>query len=93
MAYDPHALKRLVGERGEFSIWHYRSVDGVAAVRAADYITDAFRRAMTPGDLVIVQEVHASTGVIEATQLMVVLTVDTDGADLTDGTAVVLTNT
>lgn len=95
MSYAATGLKIIAGRRGDSAprIWSYRSADAVTSVRGADYISDALIRGMRAGDIVYVTEEHATTKAVEAVQICVVLTVDGDGADLTDGTAITMTNT
>lgn len=93
MAYSPHGLKCVVPshEPDVPAIWVYRSTDAMTTVRGANYISDARYRQMRVGDLVYVLQVNGS-GVPQGATLSVVLTVGASGADLTDGTAVTLTN-
>lgn len=95
MAYAATGLTLIAGRRGNRAprIWSYRSADAVTSVRDADYISDALIRGMRAGDVVYVTEEHASTKAVEAIQICAVLTVDGDGADLTDGVAITMTNT
>lgn len=95
MAYSPGKLLLIVDNRGRpgvASIWQYRSQDAVTLVRGANYITDARIRGMKTGDLVYCI-VTNSSDVPTGVQLMIVLTVAATGADLTDGTAITMTNT
>lgn len=93
MAYDAYSLKMIAGKRGDAAprIWTYRSTDAVATVRAADYFSDAFIRGMRAHDIVYVQVLTGSAAT--ACNICYVLSVDGDGADLSDGTAIVMTNT
>lgn len=70
------------------SIWLYTSTDAATTVRVADYITNAEELGMKVGDIVI-------QGSSDATVFHIygVAAVDSDGADLTDGTAITETNT
>lgn len=94
MAYAPQNLKIEFGERGTSTPrqWFYKSTDAVTTVRGADYFTDAFQRGMRRHDMVRVVQVNGSD-VPQTATLCYVLTVDEDGADLSDGTAITLTNT
>ena len=67
------------------NIWMYVSDDAATVVRAADYITNALDLGMKVNDIVI------QSGAVA--HIYVVITVDADGADLSDGTAIVVTNT
>lgn len=73
----------------------YDTTDSIATVRAANYITDAEARGMEVGDLVFVRVWQTSirSGTLTAWQIMVVLSVGTSGADLSDGLAIPVTNT
>lgn len=96
MAYLHDNLTLLAGSRGRPSalrIWHYFSPEAVTTVRGANYISNALGQGMRVKDLVIVDEVHASTGALETRSLCSVLAVTSSGADLSDGTALDLTNT
>ncbi len=74
---------------GTPSVWTYDSADAAAVVRAADYFTNALELGMKKGDIVIQGD---SAGAAVA-HMYPVLTVDSDGADLGDGTAIDVTNT
>lgn len=68
------------------AIWTYESDDASTVVRAINYITNAQELGMKVGDLVF----HSGSGVAHIYQ---VLAVASTGADLSDGTAIVVTNT
>lgn len=95
MAYSASNLDLVAGRRGRDAprVWSYKSADAVTDVRAANYIANARDMGMRAGDVVYVTEVNASTGAVEAVHICVALTVDADGADLTDGLAITMTNT
>ena len=67
------------------AIWTYQSDDAATVVRAADYITDAQELGMKVGDLVF------QSGAVA--HIYQVVAVAATGADLSDGTAIVVTNT
>lgn len=94
MAYAPGSLRLIAGKEYEpevMRIWAYKSDDAMSTVRGADYIKDARLRGMRAGDVVYVTQTTA--GAITAITQSIVLTVDADGADLTDGSAITATNT
>lgn len=95
MAYDKGALSLIAGDvQSPVRVYAYRSADGVATVRDGAYFTDGYWRGMRRGDVVHVQEVHASTGAVEAHQICIVVScTKADGANVSDGTAISLTNT
>jgi hypothetical protein len=70
------------------NLWFYVSLDAATVVRGADYITNALDLGMKVGDIVIQSSSDASVA-----HIYVVVTVDADGADLSDGTAIDETNT
>jgi len=70
------------------SVWLYDSADAATVVRAADYFTDALDLGMKKGDIIIQSDSAGAT----VAHIYPVLTVDEDGADLGDGTAIVVTN-
>lgn len=71
------------------NLWLYDSADAAATVRAADYFTDAKALGMKKGDTIIQSDSVGAT----VAHMYPVLSVDDDGADLGDGTAIVVTNT
>jgi hypothetical protein len=91
MAYStsnpPACVTQKTGSSTGGDIWVYVSADAMSTVRAADYFTDALALGMKALDVVLVVDT-ASPAVTWA----VVLTVDGDGADLTDGSAIDMTN-
>jgi len=93
MAYDllnpPALLTQGIG--GHDRRWSYRSVDAITLVRVDGYFTNAEALGMQAGDLVEVVDTDATP---IARTLSQVATINADGsADLTDGTAIDLTNT
>lgn len=94
MAYSPAKLKLIAGVEYDLDvprIWAYKSEDAMTTVRAADYFSDALMRRMRPGDAIYVLTVDASD-VPQTAYWSTVLSVDADGADITDGDATTLTN-
>jgi hypothetical protein len=91
MAYNGENLSLLTQTvKGDFKIWLYRSVDPIATVRAANYISDANLRGMNVQDLVLVSDTNVPTA-----QLCLVISINatTGAADLSDGTVIAQTNT
>lgn len=77
--------------RGEKKIWAYQSTDAATAVRVSGYITNGFDLGMRAGDTVFVTDTDASP---IATQVMIVTSATrANGVDLSDGTAIVATDT
>lgn len=89
MAYDGTKLNAMVtgSTAGQPTWWSYNSTDAATVVRVADYISDALDRGMKAGDIVIQTSPAATVG-----HIYQVVTVDADGADLTNGTALTATN-
>lgn len=103
MAYTPTTLKTC-GMNGRYVMsvnpdpdscreWTYLTADAMTTVRAANYITDARARGMQPGDIVTVVTRATPGATPTAVTQAVVLTVGASGADLSDGSALTLTNT
>lgn len=88
----------LSGQRwGE---WLLDGEDAPTAARVDGYITDANEKGMRQGDIVTLRQwtsftnQYTRTGPVLAVQLMVVAQVNDNGsADLTDGTAISVTDT
>ena len=97
MAYVSTELRLMVPSMNASSpqLWSLQGVDAAAAVNTADFITDALARGMRKGDVVLyTQWDNISTkATVSGHTLLTVLTVDADGADLSDGTAISATNT
>jgi hypothetical protein len=94
MAYSSPNLKLIAGttwDRGAMRIWSYKSDDAMSTVRGENYIADARLRGMAPGDVIYVTQTTA--GAITAITQSVVLTVGASGADISDGSAITVTNT
>ncbi|MDE2440028.1 MAG: hypothetical protein KGP14_03310 [Betaproteobacteria bacterium] len=72
-------------------VWTYSSTDAMSVVRAANYFSDAYNIGMKVGDMVYV--LQTTSGAVTAATIAVVMTVTTTGADLSDGTAITVTNT
>ncbi len=110
MAYTRDTLTMFKSVGGEIGMkwWVYDTVDAVATVYAAGYISDAKVRGMEKGDIVIVRRwttaIPATTDqkltaagtacVLAGVTQHVCLGMSTAGAaDLTDGEAIAVTNT
>ncbi|MBA2708002.1 MAG: hypothetical protein H0U59_09385 [Gemmatimonadaceae bacterium] len=72
-------------------LWSYVHTDAMATVRAANYVTTAKLKRMRVGDYVFVTQMTGAA--VTAVTLAVVMAVATAGADLSDGTAITVTNT
>lgn len=83
----PALITQRVGSAGG-ALWTYDSADAATTVRAINYITDALDLGMKVGDTIIQ---HDSAGATVA-HMYPVLAVIAAGADLGDGTAIVVTN-
>lgn len=61
MAYNKDNLFKMTNApyNGAFNLWGYRSTDNFAAVKAAQYISNAFDMGVKVGDVVIVVEAAA----------------------------------
>jgi hypothetical protein len=103
MAYTPETLATM-GSSGMMvrsaqatdptvsRVWTYVTADAMTTVRAADYFSDASSRGMTENDVVHV--ITTSAGAPSTFYMTLVYTVSSSGkADLSDGTAITLTNT
>ena len=74
---------------GVFNMWAYKSTDAATAVRVSGYFTNGAALGMKKGDLVQVIDTDASPSAMQ----MMIVTSDTSGViDLSDGTAVVATD-
>lgn len=93
MAYStsnpPALISQLVGKAGG-KMWVYDSTDAATVVRVAGYITNASDLGMAVGD--IVDQID-SAGATVAHRYVVNSVTAGGAADLTDGTAVTLTDT
>lgn len=93
MAYltsnPPAMLTQRLGSNGPAAFWMYSSTDAATVVRVSGYITNGYDLGLVVGDLVFQSSVDASVA-----HIYVVTAVVVDGAaDLSDGTAIVVTNT
>lgn len=93
MAYStdnpPRLISQSVGANGG-SVWLYDSADAATVVRADGYITNGYDLGMKVGD--IVDQIDSAGATVA--HRYVVASVATDGAaDLTDGTAISVTDT
>ena len=68
--------------------WSYSSADAATVVRVINYFTDALELGMKPGDLIFQSDPAGGVG-----HIYPVIAVIAAGADLGDGTAIVVTNT
>lgn len=99
MAYTPSELRLLVptmdNGNGTPQIWSLQGDDAVTTVRGANFITDAAKRGMKKGDLVMytLWSSISTKATVSGFHQFVVLTVGSSGADLTDGSAITITNT
>lgn len=100
MAYAPSELRLIVG--GAMSnlsgpnVWSLDSVDALATVDGAGYISDATARGVRVGDVVLVRVWTSLTAktTLSAISFMAVASISGAGAaNLTDGTAISVTNT
>lgn len=82
----------LVGslENSAPNIWAYKSADAVATVRVINYFTNAQALGMKVGDIVFVYNTNSGSPLMS---ICVVMAVASTGADLSDGTAITVTNT
>ena len=92
MAYStstpPSCMVPRVG--GGCAWWHYNSADAATVVRVTGYITDGDDLGMKVGDIVIQSDLAAAA----VAYIYTVVSVASGGAaDLSDGTAIVVTDT
>lgn len=92
MAYSTDTPPMLIssGLGGAFNLWAYKSTDAATAVRVSGYITNGYDLGMRAGDLVMVVDTDASPIVA---QMMIVTSATSSAVDLSDGTAIVGTDT
>jgi hypothetical protein len=93
MAYStsnpPRMMVPAVGSNSP-SWWSYDSADAATVVRVTGYITDGYDLGMKVGDIVIQSDAAGAT----VAHIYVVVSVAAGGAaDLSDGTAIVVTDT
>lgn len=95
MAFNKAGLQLLAGNTYDGldkpRIWSYVHTDAMATVRAANYATTAKLKGMKVGDYVFVTQKTGAA--VTAVTLAVVMAVTSSGADLSDGTAITVTNT
>jgi hypothetical protein len=91
MAYNKDNLFLMTtpSYMGDYRFWAYKSVDAIATVNTAGYISNAKEMGMLVHDLVVVVDTATPT-----VSWCVVISVDatTGAANLSDGTAVAVTN-
>jgi hypothetical protein len=85
MAYAAAGLHRIGGASG-LALWVYQTEDAIAAVNSAAYFNDAANM-LNIRDLIIVQDTNVPT-----TSFVTVLTNTGSVVDVSDGTAVVETD-
>ena len=96
MAYSTSNPPNLVsqplarGTNGETRLWVYNSTDAPTAVRVSGYFTNGWELGLRAGDQVIVVDTNASPITM---QLHIVTSASATAVDLSDGTAVVATDT
>lgn len=97
MAYVSSELRLMVPSMNASSpqLWSLQGTDAQADVNTADYVSDALARGMRKGDIVIYTKWDniSTKATCQGHILLSVLTVDAGGADLSDGTAITVTNT
>ena len=101
MAYVPGGLSQRTPTlaHGGPGDWILQGADAVTTVRGAGYISDAEARGLKVGDIVYYTQwttftdQYTFTAPIVAKQIMVVLSITNGAADLSDGTAIDVTNT
>lgn len=99
MAYTPSELRLLVptmdNGSGTPQIWSLQGDDADTAVRAANFISDASRRGMKKGDIVLYTRWNSisTKATVAGVFQFAVMSVGASGADLADGTAISVTNT
>lgn len=94
MAYVPSDLHLVAGKLNgtDTRTWEYKTTDAMnPTVRAAGYIADGFIRGMRVGDIVQVLTVNGSN-VVQTNVLATVISFTSGAADLSDGTALTVTN-
>jgi len=85
----PRCISQSVGANGG-DLWMYNSADAATVVRFAGYITNGDDLGMKVGDIVF----HTDLTAASVAQIYVVNSVIAGGAvDLSDGTAIDVTNT
>ena len=85
MAYAAAGLHRIGGASGA-ALWMYRTADAIATINSSGYFNDAANM-LNIRDLIIVQDTNVPT-----TNFVTVLTNTGSVVDVSDGTAVVETD-
>ena len=85
MAYAAAGLHRIGGASGA-ALWMYRTADAIATINSSGYFNDAAAM-LNIRDLIIVQDTNTPT-----TNFVTVLTNNGSAVDVSDGTAVVETD-
>ena len=99
MAYVPSELRLLVptmdNASGTPQIWSLQAVDATSVARGANFISDARARGMKKGDIVLYTRWDniSTKATVSGVHQFVVLSVSASGADMTDGSAIDVTNT
>ena len=89
MAYATSNPPHCLVNTPNFRLWVYKSTDNAAAVRASGYITNGYDLGMRAGDIVMMVDTDASP---IAAQMMIVTSAVSGTVDLSDGTAIVATD-
>ncbi len=87
MAYAASGLSVLAQANG-FTLWHYSTTDAIATVNTAGYFTGDAVNMLAVRDLIIVSDTNTPT-----LSFATVLSNDGTTVDVSDGTAVVETDT
>tara|TARA_R110002110_G_scaffold112168_2_gene278948 strand:- start:7984 stop:8271 length:288 start_codon:yes stop_codon:yes gene_type:complete len=93
MAYSADGLVKL-SAGGGFNVYFYRSLDTAATINTAAYFNSAVNF-LNVGDLIIQQQVGGTVAVptsVTAGTLMWVLSNNGTAVDVSDGTAIVVTD-
>jgi len=86
MAFSGSNLTQLATGNG-FTLWHYKTSDAIATVRAASYFNDAVKL-LGVRDLIIVSDTNVPT-----MHFCIVLSNDGTTVDVSDGTVIAETDT
>lgn len=94
MAFAASGLTRLASGGGA-NVWFYRSTDAAGTINTSGYFTGDSVDYLNVGDLIIQQQVDSATAPTSVTAgtLMWVLSNDGTTVDVSDGTAIVVTDT
>lgn len=97
MAYASTNFKLMNGGLSGISnlnVWVLDTVDAIADVNTAAYVSDGYTKGARKGDLVYVRIWDTiGTGTVSAFHLCWVIAVTSPSIDLTDGLAITATNT